>query len=84
MQITPEFVKQLVQRNESQVLDFKRDQYKLKKDTNGKKATNEEKSELLKDILAFANAFNDWILFGAIWFSSFATDSALFGSLRST
>ena len=58
MQITPEFVKQLVQRNESQVLDFKRDQYKLKKDTNGKKATNEEKSELLKDILAFANAFN--------------------------
>ena len=36
---------------ESETLDFKRDQYRFDN------ATDEEKSELLKDILAFANAW---------------------------
>jgi hypothetical protein len=43
----------LLYRGESETLDFKVDQYSFEK------ATDEEKSELLKDILAFANAWRD-------------------------
>ena len=48
-------------RGESESLDFKVDQYSFEK------ATDDEKSELLKDILAFANAWRDsdaYILIG--------------------
>lgn len=51
----------LLYRGESETLDFKVDQYSFEK------ATDEEKSELLKDILAFANAWrnsNAYILLG--------------------
>lgn len=44
-------LEQLLYEEESSYLDFKRDQYPFVG------ATNEEKSELLKDILAFANTF---------------------------
>lgn len=43
-------IEQLLNECESSTLDFKEEQYKFVN------ATNEEKSELLKDILAFANA----------------------------
>jgi hypothetical protein len=42
---------ELLNEDESSMLDFKRDQYPFDK------ATDEQKSELLKDILAFANAW---------------------------
>ncbi|MEI8021752.1 MAG: ATP-binding protein, partial [Schlesneria sp.] len=42
---------QLLYEEESPTLDFKRDQYPFSK------ATDEEKSELLKDILGFVNCF---------------------------
>jgi hypothetical protein len=48
--ITTEFVRRLLREGESNTLDYKRDQYPIVG------ATDEEKSELLKDILAFANA----------------------------
>ena len=41
----------LLHEDESTTLDFKRDQYRFTK------ATEQEKSELLKDILGFANAW---------------------------
>ena len=47
----PAFFEQLLYEEESTTLDFKRDQYLFAK------ATDEEKSELLKDILGFANAW---------------------------
>lgn len=46
-----ELAESLLSEEESPSLDFKRDQYKFKL------ATDEEKAELLKDILAFANAW---------------------------
>lgn len=46
-----ETIEQLLNESESPTLDFKRDQYPFVG------ATNEQKSELLKDILAFANAW---------------------------
>jgi hypothetical protein len=46
-----ELMEELLNENESSTLDFKRDQYVFEK------ATEEEKSELLKDVLAFANAW---------------------------
>ena len=46
-----EELEQLLFEEESPTLDFKRDQYPFSK------ATDEEKSELLKDILGFANCF---------------------------
>ena len=49
--------------SEGSALDFKRDQYKFNK------ATNEEKSELLKDILAMANAWESgerYIILGIV------------------
>ena len=46
-----ELIEQLLHDSESSSLDFKRDQYPF----DG--ATDEQKSELLKDILAFANAW---------------------------
>lgn len=46
-----QLVEQLLNEDESEALDFKRDQYPF--DT----ATDEQKSELLKDILAFANSW---------------------------
>jgi predicted HTH transcriptional regulator len=54
-------LEQLLHESESAYLDFKRDQYRFVG------ASDEEKSELLKDILAFANAWrrNDaYILIG--------------------
>ena len=51
MRMTPEQIEHLLHEDEGTSLDFKRDQYKLVG------AKNEEKSEILKDILAFANAF---------------------------
>lgn len=61
MTVTAEFIKQLVEHPESETLDVKGEQYLfLSRD-------KDEKSELLKDILAFANAFvsNDaYILVG--------------------
>lgn len=46
-----ELMEELVNENESSTLDFKRDQYPFDN------ADDEEKSELLKDIIAFANAW---------------------------
>src|SRR5689334_9292788 len=46
-----ELMEQLLNEDESEALDFKRDQYPFDK------AADEEKSELLKDILAFANSW---------------------------
>ena len=54
-------IEQLLNEDESSSLDFKRDQYLF----NG--ASDDEKSELLKDILAFANAWRrtvSYILIG--------------------
>ena len=45
-------MEELLNEHEGSALDFKRDQYPF-----GKAATDEQKSELLKDILAFANAW---------------------------
>ena len=47
----PALFERLLYEEESTTLDFKRDQYLFVK------ATDEEKSELLKDILGFANAW---------------------------
>jgi hypothetical protein len=44
-------MEELLNEDESSTLDFKRDQYPFEK------ATDEQKSELLKDIVAFANAW---------------------------
>ena len=49
--MTPEQIEQLLHEEEGTALDFKRDQYKFVG------ATDDEKSEILKDILAFSNAF---------------------------
>ena len=60
-QLTESQIKNLLEQNEGIALDFKRDQYKFKG------ATKDEKSELLKDILAFANTLRDstaYILIG--------------------
>src|SRR5437867_2845047 len=46
-----ELLESLLYQNESEALDFKAAQYPFNS------ATNEQKSELLKDILAFANAW---------------------------
>jgi hypothetical protein len=51
MQITPELIEHLLYEEEGTTLDFKRDQYPFED------ASKDDKSELLKDILAFANAF---------------------------
>lgn len=51
MQITPELIEHLLYEEEGTMLDFKRDQYPFEG------ASKDEKCELLKDILAFANAF---------------------------
>ncbi len=59
--MTPEQIEHLLHEEEGTSLDFKRDQYKFDQ------ASKEDKSELLKDILAFTNAFrrNDaYILVG--------------------
>lgn len=59
--IHPEFLEQLLFSDEDATLDFKRDQYAFEG------AAKEAKSELLKDILAFANAFRQsdaYILIG--------------------
>src|SRR2546427_6541861 len=55
------FFKTLLYRGESETLDFKVDQYAFEH------ATDDEKSGLLKDLLAFANTFRDsnaYILIG--------------------
>lgn len=49
--IDPNVVETLLNMSESDVLDFKRDQYPLAG------ATDDQKSELVKDIVAFANAW---------------------------
>ena len=49
--ITTNLIEQLLREDEGPSLDFKRQQYEFER------ADNETKSELLKDILAFANAF---------------------------
>ena len=51
MQITRDFIESLLWSDEGTALDFKRDQYPFAN------ATEIEKSEILKDVLAFANAF---------------------------
>jgi hypothetical protein len=51
MQITSELIERLLYEEESTTLDFKQGQYPFDN------ASDEQKSELLKDILAFANAF---------------------------
>ena len=51
MHFEPEQIEQLLHEEEGTSLDFKREQYKFEG------ASNEEKSEILKDILAFSNAF---------------------------
>jgi hypothetical protein len=51
MQITKDLVESLLHEEESAALDFKRDQYPFAG------ASPEEKSEILKDVIAFANAF---------------------------
>jgi hypothetical protein len=49
--VNPEQLNQLLYEDESPTLDFKRDQYPFSK------ATDEEKSELLKDIVGFVNCW---------------------------
>ena len=49
--MTPELFERLLYEEEGTTIDFKKEQYRFVK------ATDEEKSELLKDILGFANAF---------------------------
>lgn len=49
--MTPELIEKLLNEEEGVMLDFKREQYRFTR------ATDKEKSELLKDILAFANAW---------------------------
>jgi len=49
--VNNEFIKQLLYEEEGPTLDFKRDQYAFAK------ATEEEKSELLKDIIGFVNCW---------------------------
>jgi hypothetical protein len=49
--MNPTLMEELLNEDESATLDFKRDQYPFDK------ATDEQKGELLKDILAFANAW---------------------------
>lgn len=51
MQITKELIESLLWEEEGSALDFKKEQYALAD------ASDEQKSELLKDILAFTNAF---------------------------
>ena len=51
MQISPQILEQLLYEDESSTLDFKRDQYPFEG------AGKDDKSELLKDILAFINAW---------------------------
>ena len=53
MRTTPEFIKELITRPESPILDVKSKQYPF----SG--VSKEIKSELLKDILSFANALNE-------------------------
>jgi hypothetical protein len=60
--MNPTLMEELLNEDESSTLDFKRDQYPFDK------ATDEQKGELLKDILAFANAWrrtDAYILVGA-------------------
>ena len=55
------FLEQLLYEDESATLDFKKEQYKFVK------ATDDDKSELLKDILGFTNGWrrsNAYILIG--------------------
>ena len=52
MPVNAELIEHLLHEEEGVELDFKRDQYKLEKG-----ADNDTKSELIKDILAFANAW---------------------------
>lgn len=47
-------VENLLNRHEGILIDFKKEQYKFCK-TNGLKPTKHEKSELLKNILAFSD-----------------------------
>jgi hypothetical protein len=59
--MTSELLESLLYQNESETLDFKSAQYAFEK------ATDEQKGELLKDILAFANAWRQtdaYILIG--------------------
>ena len=49
--MNPDLLRTILRGSESEILDFKRDQYPFES------ATDEAKSELLKDILAFANAW---------------------------
>ena len=59
--LTSEIVEALLHRDEDEALDFKREQYRFAK------ASADDKSELLKDILAFANSWRDetaYILLG--------------------
>jgi hypothetical protein len=48
--VTEDELRQLLYRRESETLDFKRDQYAFTK------ATDDQKAELLKDVMSFANA----------------------------
>lgn len=61
MSISADFIEQLLHEEEGTTLDFKRDQYSFAE------ADEQAKSELLKDILAFANTFrhaDSYILIG--------------------
>lgn len=49
--MNPTLMEELLNEDENSTLDFKRDQYPFDR------ASDEQKSELLKDILAFANAW---------------------------
>lgn len=51
MSISNEIIERLLYEEESSILDFKRDQYPFSE------ASDDQKSELLKDILAFTNAW---------------------------
>ena len=52
--LTREKALDLIETSESKFLDFKKEQYQIKK-KNGAKPNVDKKSELLKDILAFTN-----------------------------
>jgi hypothetical protein len=63
--VTEEDLRQLLYRRESETLDFKRDQYVFSK------ASERQKAEFLKDVLAFAN----WRRTSASWRNRSGRDS---------
>ena len=54
MSLNPALIESLLHEEESHVLDFKQGQYRFKKDSSSE-LTEKNRSELVKDLVAFAN-----------------------------